>query len=328
MSGLKMKKISIHFDCDTGQDDAIALLYALGSEKINVKSISVVGGNVDVEQCAYNTLQILELAGRQDIPVFIGADKPIKRSLKNLPEVFGITGMAGAEDLPIPVTQPIRSPEIMKSMMMNQSTLVATAPLTNLALNIQKNQIFKKHINHIIMMGGCVFPEPIHNRLGNFMADGATDYAEYNFAVDPEAAKIVFASGVENISLIGLNVTRSVLYNHEIENSLLKCNNFCARRAAKILSSVGEEDLVDYASVKADASDPVRALHDIVAMVAVDHPEIFMFEEVPIRIRLDKAAGQTIIDNINPDHTKVRVAVNVNKPAFYNTFIDTIRRLP
>jgi inosine-uridine nucleoside N-ribohydrolase len=56
MSGLKMKKISIHFDCDTGQDDAIALLYALGSEKINVKSISVVGGNVDVEQCAYNTL--------------------------------------------------------------------------------------------------------------------------------------------------------------------------------------------------------------------------------------------------------------------------------
>lgn len=322
-------KIPIHYDCDTGQDDAIALLYALGSNDIDVKSISVVGGNVDVEQCAYNTLQILELAGRQDIPVYIGADKPLKRPLKSLPEVFGVTGMAGAEDMPEPVTLPIRTTEnVMQNAMMSYPTLVATAPLTNLALNIQKNPAFINNVKHLMIMGGCVFPEPIHNRLGNFKADAATDYAEYNFAVDPEAAQIVFVAGIERITLIGLNVTRSVLYNRDIETALLKCGNFCARRAAKILSAVGEEDLVDYASVKKDTSDPVRALHDIVAMVALDRPDIFTFEELPIRIRLDKAAGQTVIDGINPDHPKVHVAISVNKAAFYKVFVETISRLP
>ena len=323
-----MTRIPIHFDCDTGQDDAIALLYALGSNDIEVKSISVVGGNVDVAQCAYNTLQILELSGRQDIPVYVGADKPLKRPLKSLPEVFGVTGMAGAEDMAQPVTEPIRDLAAMNEAMMGCATLVATAPLTNLALNIQANPTFIKNVRHIVMMGGCVFPEPIHNRLGNFKADGASDYAEYNFAVDPEAAQIIFAAGVEAITMIGLNVTRSVLYNRDIEMTLLKCGNFCARRAAKILSAVGEEDLVDYASVKKDASDPVRALHDIVAMVAVDRPDIFTFEELPIRIRLDKAAGQTVVAAETPDHPKVRVASKVNRAAFYKVFIDTISRLP
>jgi len=324
-----MKKTPIHYDCDTGQDDAIALLYALGNDKIDIQSISVVGGNVDVEQCAYNTLQILELAGRQDIPVYIGADRPLKRPLKCLPEVFGVTGMAGAEDMPPPVTPPINNAQdLLFNIMTVSPTLVATAPLTNLAINIQKNGAFINHVKHIVMMGGCVFPEPIHNRLGNFKADGATDYAEYNFAVDPEAAQIVFSSGVQKITLIGLNVTRSVLYNHEIEKSLLKCNGFCARRAAKILSSVGDEDQIDYASVKTSASDPVRALHDIVAMIAVDRPDIFTFEELPIRIRLDGAAGQSIIDHKNPDHPRVKVAVNVNKAAFYKIFVDTIGKLP
>ena len=323
-----MKKIPIHYDCDTGQDDAIALLYALGSDRIDVKSISVVGGNVDVEQCAYNTLQILELAGRTDIPVYIGQDKPLKRKLKNLPEVFGLTGMAGAEDMLPPVTIPIRDITTLNQSMTAYTTMIATAPLTNLALNIQQNSDFAKCVNHIVMMGGCVYPEPIHQRLGNFKADGASDYAEYNFAVDPEAAKIVFSADVEKITLIGLNVTRSVLYNRDIEKALLKTGGFCARRAAKILSSVGEEDLADYASVKANAVDPVRALHDIVAMVAVDRPDVFTFEELPIRIRIDNAAGQTIIDAQNPDHTRVRVAVNVNKSAFYKVFIDTISKLP
>jgi len=185
-----------------------------------------------------------------------------------------------------------------------------------------------ENINHLVIMGGCVFPEPIHQRFGNFKADGASEYAEYNFAVDPEAAQIVFSSGISQITLIGLNVTRGLLYNRSIENALLACGKFCAGRAAKILSSVGEEDLIDYAAVKEDPSDPVRALHDIVAMVAVDNPEIFTFEQLPIRIRLDnEGAGQTVIDHICPDHPNVNVAVNVNKKAFYDIFINTISRL-
>ncbi len=92
----------IHYDCDPGQDDAVALLYALGSDNIDVRSITVVGGNIDVQQCARNALQILDVAKISNIPVYIGSERPLKRELKTLPEVFGITGMAGAEDLPDP----------------------------------------------------------------------------------------------------------------------------------------------------------------------------------------------------------------------------------
>jgi len=324
-------KIEIHYDCDTGQDDAIALLYALGSKTIDVKSISVVGGNVNVEQCARNTLQILEMAGRSDIPVYLGASKPLVRPLKMLPEVFGVTGMAGGEDMPLPVVSPIEiDPSKDLTRIIQCPVVVATAPLTNLAMNIRANPNFTKVVKRLFVMGGSVYPEPIHNRLGNLKVDGSDDYAEYNFAVDPEAAKIVFSAGIENIIMVGLNVTRTVLYNHEIEKMLLSCGAKCAARAAKILSSVGEEDLVDYASVKQFNLDPVRALHDVVAMVCVDSPEVFEFEELPVRICVGSAplpSGQTIIDMENPDKRNILVVTQVNRDAFYEKMVSTIESL-
>lgn len=326
-----MAKIKIHYDCDTGQDDAIALLYALGSDNIEVETISVVGGNVDVEQCARNTLQILELAGRSDIPVYLGANKPLKRPLKMLPEVFGITGMSGGEDLPLPKKAPIIMDPINDfTKLISNEVMVATAPLTNLALNIMHNPNFSKVVKRLFIMGGSAYPEPVHKRLGNLKVDGSGDYAEYNFAVDPEAAKIVFSAGIEQITMIGLNVTRTVLYNYKMEKALLDSGSKCALRAAKILSSVGEEDLEDYAGVKEFAADPVRALHDVVAMVCLDAPEIFTFEELPIRICVGDAplpSGQTIIDNISPDSKNVRVAVGVDKEKFYKKTVDALKRL-
>lgn len=326
-----MEKISIHYDCDTGQDDAIALLYALGSERIDVKSISVVGGNVDVEQCARNTLQILELAGRLDIPVYQGADTPLNRPLKMLPEVFGVTGMAGGEDLPAPSCAAIKiDPARDLTSILAGKVLVATAPLTNIALNIQSNPGFSSTVKQLIIMGGSVYPEPVYNRMGNLKVDGSQDYAEYNFAVDPEAAQIVFSAGIDMITLVGLNVTRSVLYNHKVEKALLGCGTRCARRAAKILSSVGEEDLIDYAIVKEFPEDPVRALHDVVAMVCLDTPDIFEFKEVPVRVLVGEPpipSGQTVVDYVNPDKENVRVAVSVDKEKFYQRMVSVIERL-
>ena len=326
-----MSKIKIHYDCDTGQDDAIALLYALGSDNIDIKTISVVGGNVDVDQCARNTLQILELAGRNDIPVYLGANKPLKRPLKMLQEVFGITGMSGGEDMPPPKIEPIKiNPATDLTNIIKYPTLVATAPLTNLALNIKANPDFTKTVRHMYIMGGSAYPEPVHKRLGNLRADSSDEYAEYNFAVDPEAAQIVFSAGTDDITMIGLNVTRTVLYNHKIEKRLLDCGTKCAARAAKILSSVGEEDLDDYASVKEFDEDPVRALHDVVAMVCLDCPDIFTFEILPIQICVGSPplpSGQTIINAEVYDKKDVRVATKVDSDAFYNKMIEAISKL-
>lgn len=326
-----MSKIEIHYDCDTGQDDAIALLYALGSDNIDVKTISVVGGNVDVEQCARNTLQILDLVGRSNIPVYLGANKPLKRPLKMLPEVFGVTGMSGGEDMPLPKMAPVViNPAADLTNIIKYPTLVATAPLTNLALNIKANPDFTKTVKHMNIMGGSAYPEPVHKRLGNLRVDGSDGYAEYNFAVDPEAAQIVFSAGIDDITMIGLNVTRTVLYNHKIEKRLLDCGTKCAVRAAKILSSVGEEDLEDYATVKEFGADPVRALHDVVAMVCLDCPDIFTFEILPIQICVGNPplpSGQTIINYDLCDKKDVRVATKVDSQAFYDKMIEAISRL-
>ncbi|HEY1096214.1 MAG TPA: nucleoside hydrolase [Alphaproteobacteria bacterium] len=321
-----MHKTAIHYDCDPGQDDAVALLYALGSDKIDVQSISVVGGNVDVMQCARNALQILELADRTDIPVYIGARKPLDRVLHSLPEVFGITGMAGAETWPSPKQYAIEMRDL--SSVVKTSVIAATAPLTNLALQLQKNPAFAASIDHLYIMGGCPYPEPLRQRMGNYIPPGAFDYAEYNFAVDPEAAKIVFQNGFKAITLIGLNVTRMVLYNADVDAALRSIRTPVSLGIADILSSVGEDDLQDYGHLRKTSFDPVRAMHDVVAMAAIDAPELFTFETVPLRIRTDaQAPGQSPIDADDYDHPGVRVAISLNIHGFLNRMIKNISAL-
>jgi len=321
--------LPLHFDCDPGQDDAIALLYALGSKNLCIQAISTVGGNAYVENCTRNALQMLELAQRSDIPVFTGAEKPLKRKLVTLPEVFGITGMAGGEDLPDPQQKAGKLDRI--DVEKTDGFLVATGPLTNLALNIQKDPKFVGKIKHLFIMGGCVYPEPLHKKMGNIKPEGSDDYAEYNFACDPEAAQIVFSAGIENITLVGLDVTRSVLYGMDIDGRLRAAGNKCSVRAADILSTVGEEDVHDYADVRKSENDPVRAMHDVVAMACVENPRLFKFETLPLKIitaSAPAAAGQSLIERDRPDHPAVRVAVSVDTKGFVESMIENISRLP
>jgi len=260
--------MKIHYDCDPGQDDAIALLYALGSKDIDIQSISVVGGNIDVDQCARNALQILEIADRGDIPVYKGCSKPLERNLIMLPHVFGPTGMAGAEHLPQPIIQ-AQGKDAIDFLCDDFAldTIVATGPLTNLAMALKRKPSLSNQIKNLIIMGGCVRPDPIFNLMGNLTVKGNKEgKAEYNFAVDPEAAQIVFQSGIENITMVGLDVTRTVLYNGALEKRLIDLNTKASILTAKILSSVGEEDLEEYKDQWQYPNDPVRAIHDIVAM--------------------------------------------------------------
>lgn len=323
--------LPIHYDCDPGQDDAIALLYALGSSQIDVKSITVVGGNADVEQCARNARQILELAGRTDIPVFMGAKAPLVRTLKTLPEIFGPTGMAGAEDLPEPQGPPQSiDPATDFGTLAKYPTLVATGPLTNIALHLQANPGFASRIDHLYVMGGCPYPEKLHGRMGNYQAPGTSDYAEYNFAADPEAASIVFRAGIKNITMVGLNITQDLVYDGEVDRDLRASHRRAATKAADILSSVGMEDKLVFAPLHQYEGDPVRAIHDVVAMATLDAPELFEFEILPIRIikELPPApGGQSLIDPENPDHPAVRVTTGINRKVFFEKMLANIGRI-
>lgn len=327
-----MQPVPIHYDCDPGQDDVIALMYALGSGKVDVKSISIVGGNADVQQCASNAQRILDLCGYSDIPVHVGAPQPLKRILYSLPEVFGESGMDGAEDLP-PATMPPTSQDAVNFLVSNEQpkTWVATGPLTNLALALQKDRALSKKIERLIIMGGCTHPEHIHGELGNFQVPETDGWAEYNFAVDPEAAKIVFQSGIKDITIIGVNITRTVLFNHEIEKALRANDNKSSNVAANILATVGSEDHVDYASCKAFPEDPVRGMHDVVAMAYLVDPDLFKVEEFPLVVVTDPTpavAGQTLIDPENPDHPSVKVVMDLDRQSFLQKLTDYLEKLP
>lgn len=322
--------IPIHYDCDPGQDDAVALLYALGSPSIDVRSISVVGGNVEVEQCARNALQILELAGRSDIAVYTGAAGPLCRPLRTLPEVFGVTGMAGAEDLPSPGKAALPLGERGLERLAAHSDLVATGPLTNLALQLQATPDLAERIERLTVMGGCPYPEPLRGRMGNFRPEGASGDAEYNFAVDPEAARIVFRAGIRSITLIGLNVTRLMLYDGGIEARLRGLERKASAKAADILSTLGGDDVGDYGHLRAYPDDPVRAMHDVLAMAALDAPDLFTFSTVPLRIVADPLpapAGQSVIDERDYDHPAVRVATGVDRAGFIDRMIENLGRI-
>lgn len=285
--------IPLIHDCDPGQDDAIALMAMLANPAVNVIAVTTVAGNVHVTKTARNAKQILELCGHGTVPVYAGAEHPLRRQLVTLESVFGETGLAGGEDLPDPA--PIESEHavdfLVRTLLAHRDQplyVCATAPLTNLALAIQKNPDVVKGIAKLVIMGGCVYPEPLAGEMGNIPVAGTSGKAEYNFATDPDAARIVFTSGLQDITLIGLNVTRTLLFNQEWRDRLYAVGNRVASKAADILKAIKEMDTPAYKRIygpkQKSADDPVRAVHDAAAGLYFDVPEFFTTEMVPVRI--------------------------------------------
>lgn len=199
---MKDGKQKIILDVDTGADDALAILLAIFSGKFEILGITTVAGNTNVNQATINTLRVLNLAERLDIPVFKGSAKPLKgRGLR------GIThGKDGLCDVSLSLSH--KKPEnipaqdfITETIKRHQGQveIIATAPLTNIARVLQRYPQAKEVTKRIYIMGGAV------ERKGNI-----TPFAEFNFFNDPEAVKIVFGSGVP-IILVPLDVTMELL---------------------------------------------------------------------------------------------------------------------
>ena len=174
----------IVIDCDPGHDDAIAILLALASPEVELRGITTVAGNQTLEKTTRNALKVLELAGRTDIPVAAGADRPLVRELRTAAHVHGETGLEGP-DLPEPTTEPVdaHAADLLAELLEPGVVLVPTGPLTNVALLLERHPDVRPE--RIVWMGGAI-------------AEGnVTPAAEFNAFVDPEAAARVFASGID-----------------------------------------------------------------------------------------------------------------------------------
>lgn len=201
----------IIIDTDPGQDDALAILLALGAPELDILGITCVAGNVPLALTTINARKICELAGRPDIKVFAGCDRPLERTLVTAEHVHGKTGLDGV-DLPEP-RMPLQ-PEDAVSFIIDSLraasdrsiTLVPIGPLTNIATALQRAPDIAPKIAEIVLMGGAYF------EVGNI-----TPTAEFNIYVDPEAAQIVFGAGIP-LTVMPLDVThKAVTYPKWVE---------------------------------------------------------------------------------------------------------------
>ena len=215
----------IIIDTDPGQDDAVAILLALASPELEVLGLTAVAGNVPLALTQKNARIVCELAGRTDIPVFAGADAPLGRTLVTAEHVHGKTGLDGPP-LPDP-TMTLQDGHAVDFLIDQlrahpdgEVTLVPVGPLTNIAMAFQKAPDIIGKVAEIVLMGGAYF------EVGNI-----TPAAEFNIYVDPEAADIVFKSGVPLV-VMPLDVTHKALTSRARVDAFAALGNEAGRMVA------------------------------------------------------------------------------------------------
>ncbi|MEX2555423.1 MAG: nucleoside hydrolase [Actinomycetota bacterium] len=274
-------------DTDPGIDDAAAIFLALSSELLQVEALTTVFGNVELEQCTRNALTILELAGREDIPVYQGAARPMSREPHYAKHIHGDDGLGGMSIAPTAgVASPGGAVDAIVSRVREapgEITLIALGPLTNVAQALTVEPALAANLRELIVMGGAVLT------WGN-----VTPAASANMYNDPEAADIVFRSGA-SIVQVGLDVCRPTVITHD---------HLARIRAAGTRPS---RFLVDASAFIENAYRQFRRgtnngtgvhFNDVPAVAYVMHPELFSTEDLYVEIETEGriTAGATVAD--------------------------------
>jgi inosine-uridine nucleoside N-ribohydrolase len=277
-SGVPAQKVII--DADPGVDDAFALLLAMRSPELNIRAITAVAGNVPLSLTLPNALRLVEIAGRTDIPVASGAASPLIRRLVTATYAHGENGLAGVE-FPAPTMRPVKEPAadlICRLVRENpgEIAIVGLGPLTNVALALRQDPDAARMIRKIVLMGGSLSG-------GNI-----TPAAEFNFYVDPEAASMVFDSGIP-ITMVGLDVTRKVELTQDHIRQLEAGRGPVSQAAAKIATRIMQ-------LYRQQGSQGGLHMHDPLAMTALLQPDILTFEDYHVEIETAGAltAGESV----------------------------------
>ena len=308
-----MRKIPIIMDCDPGHDDAIAIILACASEKLDVRAITTVGGNQTIAKTTNNALRVLAFIDKK-IPVAMGANNPLRRELEIAPSVHGDSGLDGPE-LPQPKEEALKISafELMAKVVEESDekiTLVPTGPLTNIAIFLLSYPHLKSKIERISLMGGSAIG-------GNWTAS-----AEFNILVDPEAADIVFKSGIP-ITMSGLDVThKAQVYPEDIE----KIKN----QGGKVAVMVGEllEFFIKFH--KEICGWEFAPLHDPCAVAWLINPDMFTSKKLNVQIDIDgeHTTGCTVTDFLNRFKLEPNtdVLLDVDRHQFVDILIDAVNK--
>jgi purine nucleosidase len=303
-------------DCDPGIDDALAIAFACGHPGLDLTGLTTVSGNVDLAKVTRNALSVLELAGRPDVPVVAGSGQPLLRPPLEFRSVHGESGL-GAAELP-PARARAASGHAVDFLIdrmgtaQGEITLVATGPLTNIALALRREPRLAGWVRDFVIMGGSA-------GRGN-----VTPAAEFNIAIDPEAAAIVFGAGWR-VTMVGLDVTLQTRATPDIRERMRGLGRLGADLLLPgLLGYTGEPE-------QGDAAAGGPPVHDVCAVALVAAPGLFSC--VPARVEVETAgrwtAGMTVTDFAAPAGAcNALVVTSVDAPGFWDLVLGAYQRIP
>lgn len=267
-------------DTDPGVDDALALLLAMRSPELKIEAITPVAGNVPLYLTLPNALRMVEIAGRTDIPVAAGAKAPLMRRLVTATYAHGENGLGGAV-FPEPKVKPVNEPaaELIRQIVRKfpgEVTLLTIGPLTNIATALNADPELAGMVRGLVMMGGSLSG-------GNI-----TPAAEFNVYVDPEAARIVFQSGIP-VTMVGLDVTRKTSLTEDHVRQLQAGQNPVSKAAATIARNAIEHNRERGFLVGPN-------MHDSLAVAGFLEPSLLQLKEyyVDVETTGELTAGETL----------------------------------
>ena len=316
--------IPVIIDCDTGVDDALALLFAVRHPGLDLRAVTCVAGNTDVDGVVRNTLTVLEVAGAPEIPVARGAERPLIEPARSARHVHGIDGMGDIGGLPAPTRAPVDvdAVTLLRREILacpRPVTLIPTAPLTNIALLLRTHPEVTRNIERIVFMGGAA-------ATGN-----ATPVAEFNVWHDPEAAAILLTAGVP-ITMYGLDVFQRVVVPGADVRRLRASAEPGTRLAGELLAHRPS-------APDPDGDDAAGGLGDAGAVCAVVDPAGIGTRLLPVEVSLapGPTRGQTIVDRRpRPGEAEIHegardqplldVALEVDVARYVKLYLETVER--
>jgi len=308
----------IIIDTDPGQDDAAAIMLALGSpDEIEVLGLTTLAGNVPLSRTSTNARIVCEFSNRPDIKVFAGAERPLKRKPVSAEHVHGATGLDGPELFE--PTMPLQAQnavdfiiETLRREPKGTVTLCTLGPLTNIATAFQQAPDIIANVQELVMMGGAYF------EVGNI-----TPAAEFNIYVDPEAAEIVFKSGVPSV-MLPLDLTHKVL---TLKSRVEKIRAIGSRAAIALADMLAFFERFDVEKYGSDGGP----LHDPTVIAYLLKPELFAGRDCNVEIETNSelTLGMTVVDwwGVTKRPKNAKVLKDIDAQGFFDLLTERVGRL-
>jgi inosine-uridine nucleoside N-ribohydrolase len=305
----------IVLDCDPGHDDAIAIMFAAGDPAVELLAITTVAGNQTLPKTTLNARRVCTLAGIREVPVAAGCARPLIQPLRTAADVHGESGLDGPR-FGEPTVQALdeHAVDVIHRVLQEHPepvTLVPTGPLTNIALLLTRHPEDAARIREIVLMGGSI-------ERGN-----VTPYAEFNIYVDPEAAAIVFGSGVP-VTMCGLNVTHQALVTPEVVARLEALGGELGVVCAELMTFFAST----YRRLWGFEAPP---LHDPVAVARVIDPTLVecVDAHVAVEVAGEHTRGATVVDLYGHlgSAPNAKVAVGLDVPRFWDRLVAALGNL-